>query len=264
VGPTLWVIERSGSTVHLFGETVGLGRNDVWMGDAIRDAFDQAAEFWCEVADTQQVARDPALARHGLSTEPLSRFLQPSELAELQDVCRTLEVDPPSLDGMRPWLAAQLLEQVHRSRAGIDADTSVHDVLLASAKQAGKKVRTELRDSEATLSFFGVMSEPVEREYLLWTLDRVRADPEENVAQVVAWMAGDASVVAEQLARMKTQYPSLYEYLIFERNRAWVPRIDAMLDRANSFVLVGDSHMATDDGIPNLLTVEGFAPRRVT
>jgi len=256
----LWVIERSGAKVHLFGETVGVV-DDTWLTDPIQDAVDGSAEFWCEVADAQEIAQSPLLARYGLSSEPLSERLSPSARSSLQDACRALDVDPASLEELRPWLAAQLLEHVLRSRDGIDAGVSVHEVLLARAKQAGKTIRTELPDIDATLSFFDTMPWAVESEYLLWTADRVTADPDEIVRQVSAWTRGDPSVVDEQLAQMQARYPNLYKYLILDRNRAWVPRIDAMLDRGNSFVLVGDSHMTTGDGIPNLLTLGGFNPR---
>ena len=139
----------------------------------------------------------------------------------------------------------------------------VHGVLLGLANDAGKVVRTELPDAAATLSFFANLGEPVEIEYLMWTLDRVAEHGAEIPRQVAAWMVGDGSVVEQQVMETRTKYPGLYQSLLADRNRAWVPRIDAMLDEPGSvFVLVGDSHLVGDDGIPALLTRSGLEPQR--
>jgi uncharacterized protein YbaP (TraB family) len=140
-------------------------------------------------------------------------------------------------------------------------EVSVHNVLVANARTAGKDIRTESPDVDATLAFFGTMTDEVENEYLFWTLDRL-GEPRRDVdRRVAAWMIGDASVVDDELGRMKVRYPALYARLIVDRNREWVPRIGEMLRRANAFVLVGDSHMATDGGLPDLARA-GFRPRR--
>ena len=98
----------------------------------------------------------------------------------------------------------------------------------------------------------------------MWTLDRVAERGAEIPRQVAAWMVGDGSVVEQQVTETRTKYPGLYQSLLADRNRAWVPRIDAMLDEPGSvFVLVGDSHLVGDDGIPALLTRSGRAAARV-
>jgi uncharacterized protein YbaP (TraB family) len=260
-GPKMSVVERSASKVFLFAETVGIRRDDVWLTDPIRAAFDGCREFWCEVAGADEIASSPLLAEYGLSAEPLSTRLDEEVLRYLQETARAVGVDPTTLEGFRPWLAGQLLERAHRLRAGVEATGDVHGVLLALAKDAGKVIRTELPDANATLSFFANLGAPVELEYLLWTLDRVAAHGAELNRQVAAWMVGDGSVVEQQVAEMQTKYPGLYRSLLADRNRAWIPRIDAMLDRPGSvFVLVGDSHLAGDDGIPALLTRSGLRP----
>ena len=259
----MWVVERSTSKVFLFGETVGVGHHDAWLTDEIRAALNGSREFWCEVADADEIASSPLLAECGLSAEALSTRLDHDELRYLQEIAHDVGVDPMTLEGLRPWLAGQLLESVHRSRAGVDATIDVHGVLLDLAKEAGKVIRTELPDAGATLSFFANLDEVVEIEYLMWTLDRVAEHGAELTRQVAAWKAGDVSVVEQQVSEMRSRYPGLYQSLLADRNHAWVGRIDAMLNHPGSvFVLVGDSHLPGDDGIPSLLARSGLQPRR--
>jgi uncharacterized protein YbaP (TraB family) len=262
-GPTLWLVERGASKVFLFGETVGVRRDDAWLDRRIEGAIDGCREFWCEVADAAEVAASPALGRYGLGTEPLSRRLDGEQLHHLQATAHAVGVDPTTLEGLRPWLAGQLLESAHRERSGVDAAVDVHDVLLSLARDAGKVIRTELPNAEATLSFFGNLGEEAEIDYLLWTLDRVAQEGAEIRQQVAAWLVGDGSVVEAQVTGMRARYPALHRRLLADRNRAWVPRIEAMLRHpGTAFVLVGDSHLPGDDGLPALLTRRGLRPQR--
>ena len=264
VGPTLWQVERGSSEVFVFGETVGVRREDVWLGETIQRALDRCREFWCEVADADEIAASPALGEYGLSAEPLSRRLDMERLRSLHATARLVDVDPTSLEGLRPWLAGQLLESAHRARSGVDSTADVHDVLVARARASGKVIRTELPDAEATLAFFASLGDDAEIEYLMWTLDRVAQQGPELREQVAAWLVGDGSVTEAQVAEMQRRYPALYVRLLVERNRAWLPRIEQMLRAPGStFVLVGDSHMPGEDGIPALLTRRGLQPQRV-
>jgi uncharacterized protein YbaP (TraB family) len=264
-GPTMWVVERSGSQVFIFGETVGVGADDSWLTETIRAAFDDSREFWCEVADAQEIAQSPLLAQYGLSSEPLSRRLSDDERRRVRDAAHTMGLDPEALEGLRPWLAGQLLEHAHRAHIGLDAPAGVHEVLVRRARDAGKRIRAEVPDAEAALSFFAGLGDAVEVEYLMWTLDRVDSGAAGVDRQVAAWRVGDGSVVAQLVAEWQARYPHLHQRMLAERNRAWLPRIDAMLQEPGGvFILVGDSHLPGDEGVLALLARHQLQPRRAT
>ena len=46
--PPRWVVERDGSRVHLFGETVGLRAGDEWLTDELRAAVTSSRVLWRE------------------------------------------------------------------------------------------------------------------------------------------------------------------------------------------------------------------------
>lgn len=258
----MWQVERGSSKVFLFGETVGVRREDAWLREPIRRAVDGSREFWCEVADADEIAASPSLGEYGLAAEPLSGRLDEHQRHYLHAIAGAVDVDPTTLEGLRPWLAGQLLEIVHRDRSGIDATADVHNVLLSLARDSGKAIRTELPDAEATLAFFANLGHAAEIDYLMWTLDRVAGQGTEIREQVAAWLVGDGSVVEAQVVEMQRTYPALYRRLIAERNRAWIPRIQEMLRQPGStFVLVGDSHMPGEGGIPVLLARSGLQPQ---
>ena len=137
-------------------------------------------------------------------------------------------------------------------------------MITALARASDVPVLSELGDAEATFAWFAGMEPRVELEYLVWTLDRVALGPEEMRRQVVAWMDGDLAVSEDQDRVMRRDHPRLHERLLVERNRAWVPRIEAMLQEPGmSFVLVGGAHLVGDRSLLASLTVAGLVPRRV-
>ena len=221
----------------IFGETVGL-RDAGWLTDSLRDAVISSRVMWRE-ADREEVQSSPSLAAHVLSDVPLRDRLTSSQGRDLATVAAAVGVDPAALDLLRPWAAGQVLEQALRDRTGADTSLGVDVVLSAVAVAAGVPLRSELGDAEATLSWFSDMDRDLGADYLVWTVERVAEGPAEMDRQVVAWKAGDLAVAEAQDAEMRRDHPGLYERMIVDRNRAWVPRIEAMLDEEGStFVLV--------------------------
>jgi len=260
-GPGLWCVERPGSLVCLFGETVGLRAGDMWLRPAIRHAVETSRVLWRE-ADRDELAASPLLATYALSDVPLSSRLGGDAHGRVGDVARSVGVDPASLEGLRPWVAAQLLEGALRARAGLDGGLGVDAVIARLAAAAGVATRSELGDAAATFAWFAGLGTELEVDYLQWTVDRVALGPGEMDRQVRAWLAGDRTVTEEQNRALRRDHPRLHERLLVERNRAWVPRIEAMLtEPGTAFVLVGGAHLAGEDSIVRLLTEAGLAPR---
>ena len=86
-------------------------------------------------------------------------------------------------------------------------------------------MRFEYGGAEATLSWFAALDEDLGPEYLMWTIERVAKGPADLDRQVAAWQAGDLGVAEVEDAAMKLAHPRLYERMVVDRNRDWVPRI---------------------------------------
>jgi uncharacterized protein YbaP (TraB family) len=51
----------------------------------------------------------------------------------------------------------------------------------------------------------------------------------------------------------------MYQRLLVERNRAWMPQIEALFKRPKpSFVVVGAAHLIGSDGLLQLLRARGY------
>jgi uncharacterized protein YbaP (TraB family) len=253
----MWVVERAGSRVYLFGEAVGLG-DEGWLSEELRAAVACSRELWRE-ADRQELAGGPLLMGYALGDVPLSARLDHEQLGRLHEFARGAGIDPSSLEGLRPWVVGQLLDQAMRSGAGYDDVHGVDTVITRLAAAAGVPLRHEFGDAAATFSWFDGLGPGLEVDYLIWTLERVTAGPEQVDRHAEAWRRGDLSVAEVEDRVMRRDHAALHERMLAERNRAWVPRIEAMLgEPGTAFVLVGGAHLVGEASVQACLARRGL------
>jgi hypothetical protein len=52
----------------------------------------------------------------------------------------------------------------------------------------------------------------------------------------------------------------VYKKIVLDRNRSWIPRIDAMLQgKDDALVVVGAAHLVGKDGVVEMLKAKGYA-----
>jgi uncharacterized protein YbaP (TraB family) len=87
-------------------------------------------------------------------------------------------------------------------------------------------------------------------------LDSERA----SMAKLVeGWRAGDAPGVERIVLTELKQEPLLYQRLLVERNRNWLPKIEALFARrGHALVVVGAAHLIGPDGLISLLRAKGY------
>ena len=52
--------------------------------------------------------------------------------------------------------------------------------------------------------------------------------------------------------------PEIYKVLFVERNRRWMPKIEACLEGARCMIVVGAGHLVGADGLISLLRARGY------
>jgi len=236
----------------------------VWFVDPQRTAFEQSTSFWHEVPHDPGLEDGSLIATYGLAEQPLSEVLDDTARARLLDAAALVAVDPASLEGLRPWLAAQALDHALRAQIPGDDLLDLESDLTAVARNAGKAVHGEFPSAEAAIVAFTNYG-PAEVDYLAWTVDRVTKGVGEMERLADAWMAGDLTAFAEDVNHLERHWPRLFDVLLRQRNRDWLPRIDQMLnDPSDTFVLVGMSHLAGSENVLELLMDAGLEPRRLS
>jgi uncharacterized protein len=258
----LWVIRSGDGTVYLTGETPG-GHTD-WSDRRIEGLLPACGALWTEAGTEAREPIGPLLARFGVDGKtPLSSRFGDEDKARLAKAAALAQFPVARLESFRPWLAAYQLEQAYDRTAGLTG-RSANEVLVAEAKKAGVPVRSEFPTQGDTIAEYGALSPDQDLQFLRLTLDNILAPPEQVARENSDWARGDVARAAAAADQFRRRYPELARALLIERNRRWVPRIQAMLQEAKpSLVVVGDYHLLGPEGLLALLKTAGLNPRRL-
>ena len=75
---------------------------------------------------------------------------------------------------------------------------------------------------------------------------------------MAAWKGGDAAGLERILLDGTKESPQIYQALFVDRNKRWVPKIEACLAKARCMVVVGAGHMVGPDGLIDMLSKRGY------
>ena len=75
---------------------------------------------------------------------------------------------------------------------------------------------------------------------------------------MTAWLAGDASAIERLLVDSAKDSPAIHQALFIDRNKRWVPKIEACLAAGRCMVVVGAGHLVGTDGLVDLLSRRGY------
>ena len=272
---------RGDTRVTLFG-TVHTSHPAVFMPEAI-EARIRASDLVLlestsatEAELEQHLAANPSLI-FNVEGPGLSARLSAQEWNTLRDGLALLGMKSESVDKMRPWFAALLLEMPPCEVAGQDAGgRSLDERIEAFAIDAGIGVEP-LDELAQLIAFLADVPEDKQLQTLRLSLAAGRAADDDAVTTSIGvWLDEEPLVswlVARERAVRETQEPEavaaffkdIHDYLVVERNRLWLKAILERTREARTIVVaVGALHLPGEQGLVRLLEAEGFAVRRLT
>ena len=159
---------------------------------------------------------------------------------------------------LKPWMVALTLVQMEWQQAGFDPQLGLDKHFYDQAKADGKATQG-LETAEYQISRLDGMTME-QQEHLLAESLKELDDEKANMKKLVdAWRSGDAPTVEKiVLADLKAE-PVLYQRLLVERNRNWLPKLDALFSRPkHALVVVGAAHLVGPDGLLAALRAKGY------
>ena len=79
---------------------------------------------------------------------------------------------------------------------------------------------------------------------------------------ISAWKNGELEALQGMLFDEAERFPELMDLFLKSRNLAWIDRLEAMLkNKENAMILVGTGHLASKDGLIQLLKDRGYRVR---
>lgn len=242
--------------------SVHILKPDVYPLDKVyEDAFKNAGELVFELDLDTATAKTPGLIRQ-LGIYPkgksLKTELSPKTYAQLQTVAKKLGIPPQLLNPMKPWLVSFTLTLVQLQKAGYSSAAGIDKHFYDKAKQAGKKIGA-LETAQYQFELFANLSPAQQEKLLASTLDQAEKGPALFAKITDSWKKGDAARLNKLINEDMRDAPKLYQALVVQRNKNWVPKIVEMMAKGQRpMVIVGAAHVIGKHGLVSLLRSKGY------
>jgi uncharacterized protein YbaP (TraB family) len=264
----VWVVHGSKGKVYIAGSMHLLRRDRPDLPEAMTAAYREAESLVMELdvddVDEQAMSHLMLSAASFNDGRSLPAVAGETRWRALRPVLTTLQFPEPFAATLEPWGLALLLTTLEYARLGFDAEVGVEKQLQTLAATDAKTIEG-LETPEFQIALFDSL--PIEEQLQL--LDMTLTDIAEMPAMAEdlysAWRRGDVQRLEALLLEGYEAMPKLYDDLVDQRNRRWIPQVKSLLSKENdTLVVVGALHLVGDRGLIALLRREGLKIERYT
>ncbi len=249
----LWRISKGRETLYLLGSIHALNPHDYPLPAEMETAFRHSVAL---VEEINLTAVNPASTRQEalrLGTYPQGKSLRtelpPAVYAQVAAGARKLGIVMGRLEHVRPWLGSIAVLDRQLTRAGFSPSDGVDYHFADEAHMLHKPV-IGLETPGYQLRLLADLPAKVQREMLLESLHEAGNLNREMQDLINAWKRGDTAALEKIRQRDFGNYPLIYQLLVADRNRTWMPRLEHLLRSGRQyFVVVGALHMVGKDGL---------------
>ncbi len=188
----------------------------------------------------------------------LADHVKPETLARFEALLNGYGIPMVMVEQYKPGFAAITVALLELQKLGI-GEAGVDAFYDSKARQDGREIEG-LETVEQQISFIADMGMENPDDFLNYSMDDLEDLSELMENMRASWRSGDMAALAAQMTeKMRDLYPAVYKKLLTERNVAWVPKIEAMMqDPDVEMVLVGAGHLAGEGNVLELLQKAGY------
>ena len=257
-----WKATGKGGTIYLMGSIHVMSESFYPLDPALEAAF-KDSDLLVEEVDLAEMM-DPtaqlAILSRGMlpSSQSLDKILSPATMALVRKATGDMGSAGGPLMQFKPWMLAIALQGMELMKAGFDPALGLDQHFYDAAKAGGRAVQG-LETVEFQISRFDGMTMEQQDRMLSETLKELATETAAVGKLGDAWKAGDvASIERIALADLKSD-PVMYQRLLVERNRNWMPKIEVLFARpGRALVVVGAAHLVGPDGLLAMLKAKGY------
>ncbi len=258
----LWKISSKTNTVYLVGSIHVLKQDAYPLDKSIEEAYENSPRLIFEInfddVDEQklhQLTVDKGTYHDGRTLkDDLSKQTYEFSKKRLTDQGQNIE----KFERLKPWLLAMSLEVSELQRLGFDQSQGIDKYFYDKAKKDRKKI-DGFETAEYQLSLLCDMPAGMQEAMLLQTMKDID-DVQKDVNVIIeAWKSGNAEALDTVLLKSFRGFPDVYQRLITDRNKSWMPMIEALIgQKENAMIILGAAHLVGKGGILAGLKQEGY------
>jgi uncharacterized protein len=268
--PLLWKVSDANNSLYLLGSFHMLKESDYPLAKATDMAFDDAEQMVFELSPEEM--NNPALgqkmAQAAMRTD--GKTLQQSVSAEtwgkFEAYAKKNNMPVANFQGFEPWFVGLILNVTEMQKIGLNQAMGLDKHFMDRAAKAGKPAKG-LETGDSQIAIFDGMSAKQQEQFLQDALSE-SAEMKTKIEELhTTWRNADDKTLFNKMAvDMRKEYPELYESINPTRNKAWLPKLEAMLkdnDKDDVLVIVGALHLVGEDGVVKMLGDKGYKIERI-
>ena len=258
-----WKATGRGGVVFLAGSVHMLSQDFYPLNPAIETAF-RESDLLVEEVDMAEMlgagSQLNVLTRGMLPGDStLQKVVSPATYALVTKTVTGLGLPIEPLARFKPWMLALTLEGLQLMKVGFDPELGLDKHFYDLAQTGGKPVQG-LETTDYQISRFDEMTMDQQDRLLAETLKALETEQASVGKLTQSWKAGDVAAVEKILLADLRNDPQLYQRLLVERNRNWLPKLEALFARSRpAFVVVGAAHLVGPDGVVAMLKAKGYS-----
>jgi uncharacterized protein YbaP (TraB family) len=260
-----WKATSPRGTVYLVGSVHLLTKDYYPLNPALDAAFKESARLVEEVDMSEMLSSNAQmqLLMRGMlpAGQSIDALVSPATMTLVNKTAADLGLPAGPLKQFKPWMLALTLMGLEWQKAGFDADLGLDKHFYDRARAEGKPV-DGLETVEYQIARFDEMTAEQQDLLLSESLKELSTEQANVTTLADAWKAGDVPTVERLVLEDLKTDPPLYERLLVERNRNWLPKIDTFLNGSGRpgtvFVVVGAAHLVGPDGLIQMLKARGY------
>ena len=276
--PLLWKATAGDRSLYLLGSFHLLKQGDYPLSADVDAAFEDADAVVFEIPPKELQSPDLGvkMGQAAMRTDgtPLDSVL-PEETADALAAwaeenaasLQQMQLSPQVLQMFQPWFVSLMVTMTEMGKYGLDPELGLDNHMANRAAEAGKPT-SGLETADQQIALFTGMSPEEQVQFLQSALEATGEEGKLEIARLhEAWRNGDVRVIWDEMGvEMRDEFPAVYQRINVDRNDAWVPQLERMLDgegSGNTLVVVGALHLVGEDGVVEKLEGRGYEVERI-
>ena len=260
---SVWKVDNGKNEIFIAGTLHVLKAEDFPLPEQFHTAFKQSDDVFFEVDMTRfgssEVQQKLAQLVTWKDGRDLSDVLSPEVLEELKTQLNVYGIPVEMLLPYKAGPAAMTLAMLEMQKLGM-SEIGVEEHFAKLAVDEDREI-FGLETVEQQADFLVNMGGATPDEIISYTIQDLVGLDQQLDEMRDAWRNGNLEQLETTvLQEMREKYDGIYQELIVDRNNAWLPKIEALLeDPDTELVMVGAGHLAGPDSVLKLLEAAGYS-----
>lgn len=258
----LWVIQTPHNKVYFLGSVHILDKKAYPLPEVMEKAYKESQIVVFEINLDEMKDLELIKWTQQISTYPegegLKQKINPELYKMLEQKMASFHMPMIVVEKLKPWMVAITLTFLEFGRLGFDPSLGVDQHFFNRATKDGKE-KQFFETAKSQLEIFNRMSPEDQENFLKQTLHDL-GEVKTTIKNLMdSWKNGDMEKLSLFLNDSFKDYPKLYDDIIVERNKNWIPHIEKLLNQnKNVLVIVGCLHLVGKDSVLDMLAKKGY------